>query len=558
MSAAATTIGRPRFAAVRLDKWFMQGGKAALFLFLLMALLFPLLAMLVQAFSGSLENLSALISGHFWRLLVNSINVSLCTVAVVIPLAYLFAYGLQRTRFPGRALLRGMTLLPLMAPSMLSAISLIYLFGNQGLLKSWFPHGIYGFPGILIGQAFYNFPVALMIFVSALSMTDGRLYDAAISMGARPVRIFLTITWPQTRYAVFAASSLVFTQTITDFGIPVIVGGDYNVLATEAYKAIIGQQQFAYGAMIGTMLLIPAVVSFVVDRWMRRFQSGLGSRAAPYRVERNSQRDTIYFVIAALFGLAFLAIMVTAVVASFIGFWPYDMSFSLRHYDFETSGGVGWMAFRNSLQFSILTALIGTPLVLTSSYIMERALAPHWLDGPLKLLCLLPMAIPGLVMGLGYVFFFNALANPLNGLYGGMALMVVCCIVHFFTPAQMTANAALSRISRDFEAASVSLKVPLLVTYLRVILPMCLSTAVEIFRYLFVSAITSVSALMFLYSPDTILASIAILNMDDAGNIGGAAALSTLILAASAMASLLLKAFSGLLLKRTEAWRTRR
>jgi iron(III) transport system permease protein len=176
-------------------------------------------------------------------------------------------------------------------------------------------------------------------------------------------------------------------------------------------------------------------------------------------------------------------------------------------------------------------------------------------DKLLRLLCMLPMAVPGLVMGLGYVFFFNHPDNPLKGMYGGIALMVVCCVMRFLTPAQMTATTALRQLNEEIEAASLSLKVPLLTTYRRVTLPICLPAVLEVLRYLFVSSMTSVSALIFLYSPDTVLAAVAVLNLDDAGNVGAAAALSTLILLTSALVSLLLHLLSRQLLARSQHWR---
>lgn len=545
--------------AALLDLLFTRGVKLLMVLLLITGLALPLMAMLgkvVDVQNGVAGVWQLLSSSRFLWLLGNSVKVALSTVALVVPAAYVFAYALQRSWIPGKGLLRSLSLLPLMAPSMLSAIALIYLFGNQGLLKSWFADGIYGYTGIVLGQAFYNFPMALMILISSLSLADARLYDASISMGANHWKTFLNVTWPGTRYAVFAASCLVFTQTITNFGIPVVIGGDYQVLAMEAYKSVVGQQKFSEGALIGSILLVPALISFAVDAWMRRLRgSQVSSQAATYVAPVNRLRDSVLLLVAGAIGLALLSLVVVAVGASLINFWPYDLAISLRHYDFESSGDVGWLAYRNSLLLASLTAVIGTPVIFTCAYLMEKTRS-GWLDNLLRLLCMLPMAVPGLVMGLGYVFFFNHPANPLNGLYGGIALMVMCCVMRFLTPAQMTATTALRQLNEEIESASLSLKVPLLTTYRRVTLPICLPALLEVFRYLFVSSMTSVSALIFLYSPDTILAAVAVLNLDDAGNIGAAAALSSLILLTSALVSLTLYMLSRGLLRHTQHWRT--
>lgn len=547
---------RPR--AALFDLLFTRGMKLLMVMFLVAGLVLPLIAMLgkvVDVEHGLTGAWQFLSSSRFLWLLGNSVKVSLSTVALVVPMAYVFAYALQRSWIPGKALLRGISLLPLMAPSMLSAIALIYLFGNQGIFKSWFADGIYGFSGIVLGQVFYNFPMALMILISALGLADARLYDASVSMGASHWKTFLNVTWPGTRYAVFAASCLVFTQTITNFGIPVVIGGDYQVLAMEAYKSVVGQQKFSEGALIGSILLVPALISFVVDAWMRRLRgSQVSSQAATYVAPVNRLRDAVFLLAAGAIGLALLSLVVVAVGASLINFWPYDLSFSVRHYDFESSGGVGWLAYRNSLLLASLTAVIGTPVIFTCAYLMEKTRG-GWFDTLLRLLCLLPMAVPGLVMGLGYVFFFNHPNNPLGAMYGGIALMVVCCMMRFLTPAQMTATTALRQLNEEIESASLSLKVALITTYRRVTLPICLPALIEVFRYLFVSSMTSVSALIFLYSPDTVLAAVAVLNLDDSGNIGAAAALSSLILLTSALVSLALYLLSRGLLRHTQHWR---
>ncbi len=546
-----------------LDQLFVSGGRLLLLAFLLLTVLAPLLAIFWRGMSPDAAQgggLSAAIelfsSDNFHWLLGNSLKVSLAVTLLVVPLAYLFAYALQCTLIPGKAVWRGVSLLPLLAPSMLPGIALVYLFGNQGLLRSLLNDNIYGFWGIVLGEAIYTFPHALMILLSALSLADARLFDAASSMGASPWKKFLSVTWPSSRQGVFAAFCLVFTLTITDFGVPVVVGGNYQVLALEAYKAVIGQQQFGRGALIGMVLLVPALFTFTVDAWLRRKQKeGLSSRAEIRPPQPNTQRDFCYLVFVALVSSVILGVFSMAVYSSFIQFWPYNMSFSLRHYNFEDLPG-GWLAYKNSVVLAVLTATIGSVVVFVGAYLVEKSNRLKGLNTLLRMLGYLPMAIPGLVLGLGYVFFFNLPNNPLNFLYGSMALLVACSIAHFFTTAYMTASTALRQLDEEFEAASLSLKAPLYRHFWTITVPMCMPTILDIFRYLFVSAMTTVSAVIFLYSTNTVLAAVAVLNMDDAGNVGGAAAMATLILVTSAAVSMLLASFSRFFLKRSQAWRS--
>ncbi|OCT22524.1 putative 2-aminoethylphosphonate ABC transporter permease subunit [Pseudomonas putida] len=555
----------PRSGVAQGDRLFVVGGKSLLLLLLLLAVLMPLLAIFWRGFSGEAGQGGGLkaaaelfASDNFRWLLGNSLAVAFSVALIVVPLAYLFAYALQRTLIPAKGLWRGISLLPLLAPSMLPAIALVYLFGNQGLLRGLLSDNIYGFWGIVLGEAIYTFPHALMILLSALSLADARLFDAASSMGAGPWRAFHSITWPATRQAVFAAFCLVFTLTITDFGVPVVVGGDYQVLALEAYKAVVGQQQFGRGALIGMVLLVPALLSFSVDAWLRRRQGeAMSGRAQIFEPQPSRRRDACFLTIVVLVCAALLGVIGMAVYSSLVTFWPYNLTLSFKHYLFDETAGGGWLVYRNSVTMALCCAVIGSVVIFTGTYLMEKTQGQRLLNQALRLLSFVPMAVPGLVLGLGYVFFFNLAGNPLHVFYGSMALLVVCTIAHYLTTAQMTASTALRQLDGEFEAAALSLKAPLYRHYLRVTVPICLPALLDIVRYLFVSGMTTVSAAIFLYSPDTILAAVAVLNMDDAGNVGGAAAMSTLILLTSATASLLLAGASRGLLRRSQAWRQR-
>jgi iron(III) transport system permease protein len=167
----------------------------------------------------------------------------------------------------------------------------------------------------------------------------------------------------------------------------------------------------------------------------------------------------------------------------------------------------------------------------------------------------MPMAVPGMVLGLGYIFFFNSPRNPLNFLYGSMAILVLSTIIHYYTSSHLTAVTALKALDDEFESVSASLKVPFYKTFFRVTMPVCLPAILDIARYLFINAMVTLSAVVFLYSPDTKLASVAIVNLDEAGEIGAAAAMATLIVATSAAVCLLYALLTRILVRRTQAWR---
>ena len=550
--------------------WTDRIGHAMLIIIAVALLAFlaaPLTAILVQsvenkdgAFVG-LDNFIAYAqTPALKQSLWNSVWVSMVVTLIAVPAAFLFAYALTRSCMPFKGLFRTITLTPLLAPSLLSAISFIYWFGNQGVLKGPMQSlgiaSIYGAPGIIISEIFSVFPHALMILVTALSLADARLYEAADAMGTSASRKFFTITLPGAKYGLISAAMVTFTLVMTDFGIPKVIGGNFNVLATDIFKLVIGQQDFQKGAVVGFVLLAPALLTFLVDRIVQRKQTSmLTARAVAYSPAPSRGYDMAMTAYCTLFALWMFAVLGMAIFASFVKFWPYDLSMSARHYVFGLMDGEVGDAFVNSLKMAGGTALIGTAIVFAGAYLIEKTRGLDWLRPFVQLLALLPMAVPGLVLGLGYIFFFNAPANPLNGLYHTLTLLVICTIVHFYTTGHLTAVTALKALDAEFESVSASLKVPFYKTFWRVTLPICTPALLDIARYFFINAMTTISAVVFLYSPDTKVAAIAILNLDEAGEIGAAAAMAVLIAAASTLATLLFIALGWGVNRSTQAWR---
>ena len=565
-----STVALPGTAPRQRVHWTERLAHAALALVALALLAFlaaPLLTLLQKAvedgdarFVGLANFIAYAKTPALLQSVWNSLWVSLLVTAYTVPTAFLFAYALTRSCMRFKGLARGITLVPLLAPSLLSAISLIYWFGNQGVLKSWMQalgvDQIYGAPGIVLAEIFSTFPHALMILVTSLAASDARLYEAADAMGTTATRKFFTITLPGAKYGLISAALVVFTLVITDFGIPKVIGGDFNVLATDVFKLVIGQQDFNKGAVVALLLLAPAVLTFVVDHWVSRKQTAmLTARAVPYRAKPAPLFDGLMSLYCAGVCVLILAMLGMAVFASFATFWPYNLQPSFKHYTMGLVDAEVGDAFVNSLLMAGGTAVFGTLLVFVGAYLLEKTHGAAPVRTAVRLLAMLPMAVPGLVLGLAYIFFFNQPANPLNGLYHTLTLLTLCTIVHFYTTGHLTAVTALKALDPEFEAVSASMKVPFYKTFWRVTLPICTPALVDISRYFFINAMTTISAVVFLYSPETKLAAIAILNLDEAGEIGAAAAMAVLIAAANAVATLLFMALSHWVDKRTQAWK---
>ena len=490
----------------------------------------------------------------------NSVWVSLAVSAVTVPAAFLFAYGLTRSCMPFKGTLRLIALIPLLAPSLLPAIAFIQWFGNQGMAKGLMQSlgiaSVYGAPGIILSEVFNCFPHALMILIAALALADGRLYEAADALGTRRLRRFFTITLPGCKYGLLSAFTVVFTYTISDFGAPKVIGGNFNVLAVDVFKQVIGQHNFSIGAVVGLLLLVPSIAAFAVD-WVvrRRLTANLTTRSVPYAPKPRALFDKLMLAYCALVCLMLLAVLGMAVYTSLIQLWPYNLTFTLKHYRYALIDGDYAPAFWNSLKLGAWTALIGTVFVFCTAYLLEKTRGLGPLRPVLRLLALLSMAVPGLVLGLGYIMFFNHPQNPLNFLYQTMAILAISTVVHYYTSGHLTAVTALKSLDDEYEAVSASLKVPFYKTFWRVTVPVCLPAILEIARYYFVVSISTLSCVVFLYAPHTILSAVAIMNMDEAGDIGPAAALGTLTVLASAIVCFLYALIAGILLSRSQRWR---
>ena len=525
--------------------------------------LYSLLSMSLQDMDGEyvgLENFRIYFdTPALFASITNSLSVAISATLIVLGIAFVYAYALTRTRMPLRWFFRGVALIPILAPSLLAAISLIYWFGNQGVLKSWLSGGsIYGPVGIIIGSCFWVFPHALMILLTALSTADARLYEAAEALRTPKWRVFWTVTLPGAKYGILSAGFVVFTLVITDFGVPKVIGGRYNVLATDVYKQVVGQQNFEMGAVVSLVLLLPALVAFIADRWVQRKQVALlSARAVPFQPKSEPLRDGLLFIFCTIVAVTLLAMIAMAAYASFVTFWPYNLTLSLKNYNFDVMDGGGWEAYFNSIRMAIYCAIFGTGLIFVGGYLVEKARGVSWLRTLLHLAAMLPLAVPGLVLGIAYIFFFNHPDNPLGFLYGTMGILVICTIVHFYTVSHLTCLTALKQLDPEFEAVSLSLKTPVWRTIGKVTLPVCLPALLDVGSYLFLNAMTTVSAVVFLYSPETMLASVAVLNMDDAGDIAPAAAMAMMIVYTSAVFRILHALLARILQRRTQVWRKR-
>jgi len=566
VTADAITTGPVVRPKISRDDWIMRTCMAIIGIFLLVCVLLPLYTMM----SKSVENKDGVFIGlanyaeyfstpALFLSAINSLYLSVIGTVLVLGSTFVYAYALTRTCMPFKWFFKFVAAIPLLTPSLLSGISLVYWFGRQGVAKELLlGESIYGPIGIVIGSSYWVFPHALMIVITALSITDARLYEAAIALRTSKIKTFFTVTIPGCKYGLISAGFVVFTLIFTDFGVPKVIGGNFNMLATDIYKQVIGQQNFQMGAVVSIILLIPAVIAFSVDRIVQRKQVALlSARAVPFEPKPNRALDMSMLAFCSVVALLIICMIGMAQFAALIKFWPYNLELTLDNYNFDVANGGGWESYFNSIRMAIYTAIVGSAIIFFGAYLVEKGRGFTIGRNAFHAIAMMPLAVPGMALGLAYIFFFNHPDNPLNFLYGTMGILVLVSVTHFYTVSHLTATTALKQMDPEFESVSASLKTPFYRTFFKITVPVCVPAIFDISMYLFLNAMTTVSAVVFLYSSDTTLASVAVLNMDDQGELPFAAAMAMMIAYTCGGARILHMMVTRGIMRSTQAWRAR-
>jgi iron(III) transport system permease protein len=465
-----------------------------------------------------------------WTIVNNTFAVALTTTAITVTLAYGLAYAMHRSCMPAKGLLRLIVLVPLFAPSLVQAQGLLLMLGRNGLINRTFGLGIeiYGFWGIVIASVLYALPHAFLILSAALAVADARLYESATMLGASPGRTFRTVTLPSTKYGLMSAIFIVFTIVITDFGNPMVIGGDYNVLATEMYNQVLGQANFERGTVIGMVLLLPAAIAVFVEKWIsRRRYHTIADQSRPLTLRPSPRFDALMLGYTMLVCAGILSVVGIVVFASFVQLWPYNFSFSLRHYNFDVQQGS--QPLWNSVYVSLIAACIGIVVTVSAAYLNAKFQNPA--TRALYFLAILPAAVPGTVLGLGYILAFNDPANPVNLIYGTFLLLAICNVFHYHAQGFLIASTSVQQISSTFDEASSTLGAGFLRTMTRITLPIIWPSIVGVGVFFFMRSMVTLAAVVFLFTPTTQLAAVSVLLLEDRGATNQAAAFSCSIMA---------------------------
>jgi iron(III) transport system permease protein len=476
---------------------------------------------------------------HIPGVIINSLVMSTITTVLCVVLGFAIAYALQRTTIIGQRLIAIALVLPLLAPSLVQALGLLFLFGRNGLVTQYTGWNIqiYGLWGLVISNSMFALPQAVMIIQASLRHSDVRSYDAALVLGASNWRRFVDITLPNAKFGLLSAAFVVFTVTITDFGNAAVIGGNYRVLATEIYAQVVGQMNFNMGAVIGILLLIPTLVAFYIEKVASQRQFGGGSESAiPVPKHYVPARDIPLGIASHLTALFIICVVGVVIYASFVTLWPYRLDLTLRNYNITTSGG--YAPLWTSLIVSVQAAVIG--VVLLFSLVLAQRRLPVTAAKAVYLLAIVPVGVPGLVLGLSYVLSFNV-AGGLGLLYGTTLLIALCNFYHYHSQGFLTMVAGIRAVPASLEESVTCLGGGVLRNVWDAVLPVMLPTLVAVFFFLFMRSMVTLSAVIFLITPNLSVGAVSVLRLDQAGFTTQAAAFSVCIMAVVLIAMGLMK-----------------
>lgn len=465
-------------------------------------------------------------SEQFWPMLKNSVATTLISTVISVSLAFSLAFAMNRANIRLRSVFAMLFTVPMLIPSISHGMGLVLLLGDNGILTNLFGHSIalYGYRGIVMGSVLYSFPVAFLMFYDSFQYEDYTVYEAAGVLGLSGFRQFCTITLPGMRQTLISAVLSVFTMVFTDYGVPLMTGGTTMTLPVYMYREVIGMMNFSGGAVVGIVLLTPAVVAFLMDlRSSGKAETG-GTLTKPYQISENRLRDVLvhgYLILA----LVLLCLPIAAFIClSFVRQYPVDMTPTLDNVKKLLSGNIR-VYFVNSLAVALLTALVGTALSFFSAYITAR-FSGKPANRLLHFISMLPMAVPGVVLGLSYLLSFQKIP-----LYGTIYILVVVNIVHFFSSPYLMAYNSLSKFNSNLEDVADSLGISRMRMLLDVYIPSTVSTIVEMYGYFFVNAMITISAVSFLVNFRTTTLSLMIPQLESQSFIEGTAIVSLMILA---------------------------
>ncbi|KAA1187558.1 ABC transporter permease subunit [Paenibacillus sp. B2(2019)] len=469
-------------------------------------LILPLAVLFIRSFETgqgySVSNyLTILADQEIRESIGNSMKVSGVTALITTVLAFILAYSIHCTRIyrPLKSIIRTGILIPMLLPTITYGFAIMYSFGNQGLITKIFGRNlfeIYGFNGLLIGYVIYTLPSAFLLIHNSFKYIDKKFIVVSKLMGDGTLRSFMNTIVRPLWGTLGGAFVLSFILSFTDFGIPASVGGTYNVVATQLYQVMLGAiPDFNNGAVIAVLMLIPAAFGVVLLTYLEKFNFHY-DKVTEIEMIPNKGRDSVLGLISSVILIGLLAVFAVMFVAPLMNGYPYDLTFTFKHFVdiFQSSDLIN--VYKNSLLVAGLTAIVGTIVAYAAAIINVRT--PIKGKATFDILSMVTNTVPGMVLGLSYLLLFNN-----SSLKGTFTILVLCTLVHYFTTPYLMAKNSLAKMNPSWETTAELLGDNWLQTIRRVILPNSASTVIEMVSYYFINAMVTISGIIFLVTAQT-------------------------------------------------------
>ncbi len=526
-----------------MNKLHIKSLKTLLVVYFVVSIILPLGSIFVSLANVNIMHM--LHSKVMLNTLMHSINASFITTILTMAIALVSAWFLSRSKLKHPKLWISLLTIPMLIPSISHGIGLVVLFGSNGIFTNLFHSNfhIYGLKGIVLGSFFYCFPVALLMFLDAFQYEDGLVYSSANVLGVPKLNQIKDITLPYLRKPLIAIFFTVFTLTFTDYGVPLMVGGKYTTLPLYMYNEVIGLLDFQKGALIGCILMIPAIIAFLIDIFTQDTKA-MSFHINQYIVPVNKVRDIFSKVWVVILSIGLLLPIVVFIFLMVMTKYPVNLTFTFAHIS-RTLGMSMFKYLQNSVIIALITAIVGSAVAFISAYFTSRYQGV--ISKFVHLISLLTLAVPGIVLGLSYSLFFKG-----SIIQGTFVILIMVNMVHFFASPYLMACNAFNKLNPHYEDVASTLGISRFYLLKDVIIPLTKDTLIEMMSYMFINSMVTISAVAFLSTIAIQPLSLMITQLEGMMLIESMAFISIVILAVNLLMKYVIQLFKKVLKSKEE------
>lgn len=528
--------------------------------FLTLFILYPLAVLLVDSIYGKETGLTLDIfkrifaMGTFRRAISNTMKigfaVGIFSTVIGLLFAYVEVYVKVRTKLMG-GLFQVVSMLPVVSPPFVLSLSMIMLFGKAGIITRYllkiYDNSVYGYWGIVIVQTLTFFPVCYMMLKGLLKNIDPSLEEAARDMGASRFKVFTSVTLPLILPGLGNAFLVTFIESIADFANPMIIGGSYDTLATTIYLQITGAFDKEGAAAMAVVLLVITLAMYLVQKYVleKKTAATLTGKASRGRMLIEDRSVTIPLtILCSIIALFVIMMYICVPFGALFNTWGYDFSLTTKWFVRVFEKYKGLKAFRDSFLLSLASAPITALLSMIISYLVVKR--KFRAKGFIEFVSMLAMAVPGTVLGIGYIRgFVNGVFGTgfLSGIYGSATILIIVFVVRSLPTGTRSGISALRQIDKSIEESAYDMGADSFRVFMTVTLPLIKDSFLSGLVTAFVRSITAISAIILLVTPEFLLITVQINEFAEKGSYGIACAFATILIVITYGSVLLMNLF---------------